>query len=246
MYYLFSQSPGSGGENAYKLAGSPHSSSLRLLFAQEPTLLFALFLSVSFFPHLPSSYILWCFLFVLLLFFFFFLVAFQAAAHGWSISTTGPQHSCGRTLPAPSVFTLFFSHVLFFSFFGEQRPFDFFFFLSQKCTSVHCGFTAEFFVIIIITITAREEICKGDQVLALMEQQDNTAWSSSEGELAVEHMCYIVGLNDRRKSRTTTVEDAVDDDSCIMGTGEGGGLGVSAPSTTITTGEQAAVRLGRR
>lgn len=61
-----------------------------------------------------------------------------------------------------------------------------------------------FFVIIIITITAREEICKSDQVLALMEQQDNTAWSSSDGELAVEHMCYIVGLNDRRKSRTTS------------------------------------------
>lgn len=35
-----------------------------------------------------------------------------------------------------------------------------------------------------------------------MEQRDNAAWSSSEGELCVEHMSDIMGLIHRRKSRT--------------------------------------------
>lgn len=54
----------------------------------------------------------------------------------------------------------------------------------------------------IIIIIAREEISEREQVLALMEQRDNAAWSSSEGELCVEHMSDIVSLIDRRKSRT--------------------------------------------
>lgn len=207
MYYLFSQSPGSGGENAYKLAGSP----ARLLTpaavcsgADSPlrSLSFRLF-----FP--PPAFFLHSlvfFLFVLLLLFFFFLVAFQAAAQGWSISTTGPQHSCGRTLPAPSVFSLFFYHLLFFCFFwGEQRPL-FFFLLKPKVRRIKFPVWIPsvffFFVIITIIIIAREEISEREQVLALVEQRDNAAWSSSEGELCVEHMSDIMGLIHRRKSRT--------------------------------------------
>lgn len=206
LYYLFSQSPGSGGENAYKLAGSP----ARLLTpaavcsgADSPlrSLSFRLFFSPpAFFLHS-----LVFFLFVLLLLFFFFLVAFQAAAQRWSISTTGPQHSCGRTLPAPSVFTLFFYYLLFFCFFwGEQRPLFFPFEAKSapdKISSLdsQCFF---FFIIITIIIIAREEISEREQVLALMEQRDNAAWSSSEGELCVEHMSDIMGLIHRRKSRT--------------------------------------------
>lgn len=254
---IYSASPLVQGERTHiNLQARPLGSSLRLLFAREPTLLFALCLSVSFSPPLPSSYILWCFFFVVcfVVVIFFFLVAFQAAAQGWSISTTGPQHSCGRTLPAPSVFSLFFYYVLFFCFFffGEQRPLFFPFEAKSapdKISSLDSQCFLFFFILIlliIIILIAREEISEREQVLALMEQRDNAAWSSSEGELCVEHMSDIMGLIHRRKSRTPRrcssggrgerwVTTAASWERGREGRGAGGR---HAPSTTaITTGE---------
>lgn len=87
---IYSASPLVQGERTHiNLQARPLGSSLRLLFAREPTLLFALFLSVSFFP---PTFFLHSLVFFFCLFcccYFFFLLAFQAAAQGWSISTTG-------------------------------------------------------------------------------------------------------------------------------------------------------------
>lgn len=52
LYYLFSQSPGSGGENTYKLPASLLSSSLMLLLAEVLARSLALFLSFLFFHSL--------------------------------------------------------------------------------------------------------------------------------------------------------------------------------------------------
>lgn len=131
MYYLFSQSPGSGGENAYKLAGSP----ARLLTpaavcsgADSPlrSLSFRLFFS----PYLLLTFFGVFFLFVLLLLFFFPTCLPSRGAgmvhqHHWGLNTAVDA----LYLPPPSL-VYFLLSVVFLLFFGEQRPL--FFLLKPK------------------------------------------------------------------------------------------------------------------
>lgn len=116
---IYSASPLVQGERTHiNLQARPLGSSLRLLFAREPTLLFALFLSGSFFPpYLLLTFFGVFFLFVLLLLFFFSYLPSKPRRRDGPSAPLGPQHSCGRTLPAPSVFSLFFYYLLFFCFF---------------------------------------------------------------------------------------------------------------------------------
>lgn len=153
-------------------------------------------------------------------------------------------------LPPPSLVYFLLSVVFLLFFFGSEDLF-FFFLLKPKVRRIkfQVGIPSVFFFFIIITIIiiAREEISEREQVLALMEQRDNAAWSSSEGELCVEHMSDIMGLIHRRKSRTPRrcrsggrgerwVTTAASWERGREG-GERGG-GCHAPTTTaITTGE---------
>lgn len=117
MYYLFSQSPGSGGENAYKLAGSPLGSSLRLLFAREPTLLFALFFSsaASFFLYSLEFFV--CLVVVV---FFSFKLASKLRRRDGPSAPRGLITDVDALDAAPSVSTLFFIILCFSDFYGSK------------------------------------------------------------------------------------------------------------------------------
>lgn len=200
---IYSASPLVQGErthiNLQARRSAPHSSCC-LLRSRLSSLL-------SFFPLLFPSFFIYSLLFFVCLVFvvlFFFLVAFQAAAQGWSICTTGPQHSCGRTLPAPSIFYFFFIISCFFAFLGEQRPVFVFLFLSQKCDSVQCGFSVRLFLLLLLWSFRWSSLGKRFVKVSRfwLWWSSRTTRSSSEGELGVEHMCHIIGLIDWRKSRT--------------------------------------------
>lgn len=127
--------------------------------------------SLAFFPSLfsprPSSGILCVFFLFCCCCCCFFPSCLPSRAQGRSISTAGPQHSCGLALLAPSVFILFFSSSLVFLLLLEQRTL--FFFLKAKVRWIKfiVWTPSEFFFM--TSISEEQEVGKGDLVSALAE-----------------------------------------------------------------------------